>query len=67
MSFVCNSCNKEFKSLQALNGHKAFCGKEKIECPYCHEKFLYANIEKHMEKGNGRYYRRKRYREGKSY
>ena len=49
MDFICSLCNKEFKSLQALNGHKASCGKQKVECPYCHEKFLYSNIKRHME------------------
>lgn len=49
MEYICDICNKSFKSKQALNGHKSFCGRDKVECPYCHEMFLYPNIKGHME------------------
>lgn len=51
--FTCELCKKEFTSLRALCGHKAFCGKN-IEktCPICQKKLTHYNYSDHVNSHN---------------
>lgn len=49
MSYFCEKCGKEFKTLRARCGHQAHCMAEKEMCPICHQMFSKSNLQQHIE------------------
>ena len=47
--YQCDICGREFKNHKALNGHKAYCGVEKIQCVNCGKYFNKCQIKKHIK------------------
>lgn len=47
--FKCETCGKKFKSLNALNGHKAYCGGKLKTCPICNREISELRFNSHYK------------------